>query len=433
MIANVFRPKRKKDGKTVTARLYRGRYRLEGDLHPTEVALETPDKQVAKKKLQKIIEEKEREKAGIIAPKLQRISAERPMQDHLDDFLADLEKQGRSDSYVLHLKGRNRRLIKECSWKFPRDVTPDSFVRWRSLDKNAAPKTLNEYLNAINRLFNWMKGQKRVMCNPLDGVAKVEIRGRQQKRRAFTDEELMNLVQAAPQRRLLYLTAAYSGLRLNELRQLLVIDVSLDEEMPHLKVRSSTTKNKKDALIPLHPALVPEFSSVVKDKEEGENVFHIIREPSVIFNRDLKKAGIEKFDALGRKVDFHALRYTFCTKLSKQGISQRLAQELMRHSDPNLTAKVYTDATQLPTFEAIDSLPFSQHLDYESDAKDTQIDPQKSDIMPHALSQSGGGQEKGEVSLGADNQGFERILTHSVVANQMVLEGGLEPPRPCGH
>jgi integrase len=46
---------------------------------------------------------------------------------------------------------------------------------------------------------------------------------------------------------------------------------------------------------------------------------------------------------MGRKLDFHALRYTFATKLAKGVASQRLTQELMRHSDPKLTAKIYTD------------------------------------------------------------------------------------------
>jgi len=73
---------------------------------------------------------------------------------------------------------------------------------------------------------------------------------------------------------------------------------------------------------------------------------------------DLAKAKIERFDALGRKADFHGLRYTFATRLAKNGISQRFTQELMRHSDPALTANIYTDASQLPTYDAVASLPW---------------------------------------------------------------------------
>lgn len=46
-----------------------------------------------------------------------------------------------------------------------------------------------------------------------------------------------------------------------------------------------------------------------------------------------------------------ALRYTFETKLTHSGTSQRLTQELMRHSNPQLTAKIYTDVSQLSASE----------------------------------------------------------------------------------
>jgi integrase len=39
---------------------------------------------------------------------------------------------------------------------------------------------------------------------------------------------------------------------------------------------------------------------------------------------------------------FHILRHTFCTALHCSGASEREAQELMRHSDPRLTAGTYT-------------------------------------------------------------------------------------------
>ena len=46
---------------------------------------------------------------------------------------------------------------------------------------------------------------------------------------------------------------------------------------------------------------------------------------------------------MGRFADFHSFRYTWGTILQKNGVNSRTAMELMRHSDPNLTDKVYTD------------------------------------------------------------------------------------------
>jgi len=44
------------------------------------------------------------------------------------------------------------------------------------------------------------------------------VRGKQQLRRAFNDEEFKSLLSVAGDYRLLYLTAAYTGLRLGELQ-----------------------------------------------------------------------------------------------------------------------------------------------------------------------------------------------------------------------
>ncbi len=52
-------------------------------------------------------------------------------------------------------------------------------------------------------------------------------------------------------------------------------------------------------------------------------------------------------DTRGRTVDLHALRYTFGTHLSKNGVAPRTAQAALRHSSLDLTMNVYTDPTLL--------------------------------------------------------------------------------------
>ncbi len=44
-----------------------------------------------------------------------------------------------------------------------------------------------------------------------------------------------------------------------------------------------------------------------------------------------------------RYVDFHSLRVPLSTRLAANKGSPRAAQALMRHTDPRLTASVYTD------------------------------------------------------------------------------------------
>lgn len=88
-----------------------------------------------------------------------------------------------------------------------------------------------------------------------------------------------------------------------------------------------------------------------------------------IFDRDLVFAGLArvenrggkevviKTDDRGRTIDVHALRHTFGTHLSKAGVPLRTAQAAMRHSDPSLTANVYTDPKLLDVAGAVASLP----------------------------------------------------------------------------
>ena len=76
-----------------------------------------------------------------------------------------------------------------------------------------------------------------------------------------------------------------------------------------------------------------------------------------VFNRDLAAAGIPKQDARDRFLDVHALRMTFGTHLSAAGVPLRTAQAAMRHSDPKLTANVYTDPQLLDVGAALDKLP----------------------------------------------------------------------------
>ena len=167
MIAHVYKPRRRnKAGRTEAGRIYRGRFRLKGEFAITEVSLETSDKQVAEKKLAELVSEKERERAGLLAPKLHRESAKKLLVQHVEEFIADLTTLGRSAIYRRLVNSRIRRLIRECGWKNVGDITVDHFTAWRSRQSKAAPKTLNDYLDAVSAFLNWMERQGRIAANP---------------------------------------------------------------------------------------------------------------------------------------------------------------------------------------------------------------------------------------------------------------------------
>ncbi len=423
MISHIYKPKRKnKAGKAVAARLYRGRYRLDGDFAVTDIALGTGDKQVAERKLADIVNEKEREKAGLLAPQKERLAAKKKLRDHLEDYVAELRSLGRTKKHYRLVCYRITRLLEEAGWTYPQDVDADSFGYWRNRQREAAPKTLNEYLNAMLSLLHWMERQGRIQGNPLKFVKKADLRGKQQKRRAFTPEEFARLLAVSGKNRIAYLTAAYTGLRLGEIEQLVWADLHLEAEPPYLLARASTTKNRKEALIPLHPRLAEELKAYRKDgAEEEEAVFSLTIHPERPLYRDMAKAGIEKLDALGRKLDFHSLRYTFATTLAVNGTSQRVAQELMRHSDPMLTAKIYTDVSQLPIADAVNRLPWI------ADGSCAQIDSQSLGFDGHLGSRTGMSEGACDKLQNIDEEGDSPPKSQSVASCQLVEVAGVEP------
>src|SRR5262249_1321871 len=56
----------------------------------------------------------------------------------------------------------------------------------------------------------------------------------------------------------------------------------------------------------------------------------------------LARAGIAPVDERGRHADFHSLRYTFCTWMSRRHPIE-VVQRLMRHCTIRLTADLYAD------------------------------------------------------------------------------------------
>ena len=63
------------------------------------------------------------------------------------------------------------------------------------------------------------------------------------------------------------------------------------------------------------------------------------------------------FQVDGRVVDFHALQVTFVSHLALAGVPLATAQKLARHSDPRLTANVYTHLGLADLSRAVESLP----------------------------------------------------------------------------
>ena len=137
---------------------------------------------------------------------------------------------------------------------------------------------------------------------------------------------------------------------------------------------------------------------------------------------DAEANGIPYRDELGLYGDFHALRHTWATFLQRNGVAQRFAMKLMRHSDIRLTAQVYTDEMQLPIYDAIKNLP---RLDAVPGY--TQIRAQNLGGNGQTVSQSGAKRGDSNPTETLVNRGICHALSQPVTICQMERAEGAEP------
>jgi integrase len=72
--------------------------------------------------------------------------------------------------------------------------------------------------------------------------------------------------------------------------------------------------------------------------------------------QDLSRASLARQDEQGRWLDFHSLRYTFCTLLARHLPIQKV-RLLMRHRDIRMTCNLYMDLGLDDLAEEVWTLP----------------------------------------------------------------------------
>ncbi len=419
MIFSVEKRKKRVNGILKLSRCFYLRYRF-GDMPSDKwVSLGVTDKSVAHSEAKKFILEKEREYAGLALPRKQVEARSIPVTKLLAEFIEEMKARRRDSKYIAVTEARVSKVVKDARWRKLSDVSADSFLAWRRANGHLVAKTRNDYLASVNGFIDWLVKLDRLGSNPLAKIGKVQEKGdEKRKRRAFTPDEFKRLCAVSGRHKLVYLTAAYTGLRRNELAELQWGDIQKTEEGMQLTLRAAVTKNRLASNMPVHHCLAAEIDSIRPSAyRPTDKVFpHMPRIER--FRLDLKAAKVDYKDDRGRFADFHALRYTFATFLTVSETGQRVTQELMRHSAPEMTSNLYTDAAQLPLRAAIENLPW---------IGDTQIGAQISAKSGHSVSQAGERKPGFKKTKPAHNKRVSRVLSHAGDKGQMVAGVGFEP------
>lgn len=272
---------------------------------------------------------------------------------------------------------------------------------WGPNRKAAAPHTLRVHSQAVGQFCRWAVREKMLATFPLIGLN--EIRGGTlTKRRALTHDEQRWLLAVtasrgpfiasntsipAADRVMLYRTVIETGLRGAELDRLKVGAFALDSKPPMLLISEAGTKNRRAAAIPLRASFAAKLRTYLRFKTAESPAFSmpVKYDRADMLRADLAAARSAWIDAAtgsddrearqrsyflrsederGSVVDFHALRHTAISNRAKAGESLAAVSKFARHSQLDLTLRVYIDLgltenpgeiIPLPDFDAWES------------------------------------------------------------------------------
>ncbi len=318
------------------------------------------------------------------------------LHQHLEAWQADLSAKGRTDKHSSLSASRVRTIIEECDWVWLSDLSASgvqSFIgELRKRQKSAS--TRNHYLTAVKMFSRWLVKDRRIQDDPLAYLSKEnENLDKRHERRDLSVEELAFILCAAREgdtmwklsgesRAMLYLVAIYTGLRASELASLTPASFSFSQEQATVTVDAAYSKHRRKDVLPIHAEIKDEVASWIvsrpPEKPLWPGSWARCFKGAKMLRADMKNARSawleeaestqdreerEKSNFLipktpdGKIVDFHALRHTFISHLTRGGLMPKVAQILARHSTITLTMDRYTHVDQKEVAEAMNTLP----------------------------------------------------------------------------
>jgi site-specific recombinase XerD len=337
--------------------------------------------------------------------------------------LADTFKKGKTQTLNAHVEGFRRYLkaksntekhVNQTCTRVEAVIDGCQFLRWKEIrsaklrdwlaDQRSSGvmgiKTSNYYLSAFKEFCTWLVRDGHTPSNPIAYLqalnARTDVR---RQRRALSAEEFSALVNAAasgpiiqgvtgPDRAMLYILAAWTGYRRQELASLTRSSFKLNTTPAKVTVTAAYSKRRRQDVIPLHPEVATRLKTWLATKNDlaaNQPVFDLrapgggLRRTALMMKLDLERArqtwidGAKKDrkerkrreetdylqyqDENGLYADFHANRHTFISNLAKSGVSPKVAQTMARHSDINLTMNVYSHVKMEEQEAAIAVLP----------------------------------------------------------------------------
>lgn len=310
----------------------------------------------------------------------QSVQTMKPLSSHIEDYTKVLKSRNLSDDYTGRTESRLKAIVKECGFTYFKHITKSAVELYigKLQEKKLSATSRGHYLDTLKTFLNWAVEDHRVQHNPLETLKK---ESRDSKRKGvLTPEQFITLVRhtilrGAPlidvsgrERGIMYLLAGSTGLRRQELLSLEWRDLHLTDEQPFVLARPDTTKNGKEARLPLPASVASVMDEFKKERNvpDSDYVFSFGGQwvnTAAWIRADLKAAELPTVDREGNEIVFHSLRNSFISFLANSNTPMKVVQKLARHSDPKLTYNCYARTFADNEQEAVKTLPNFDHAD----------------------------------------------------------------------
>jgi len=317
---------------------------------------------------------------GLLSP--DAASMHRPVRSVLPVWIAEMESRKRDPRHIRQTQAHVEGVLADAEithWNEASQAKIRAALDRYASESDLSARTRNARLVAIRSFALWCRGNGYAASDPTAGIAKLDEKAdRRRVRRDLPPEHLRRLLAAArasgeavrgmagPDRAMLYLVAASTGWRWSELRRLRRMDFLLDESPPMLAPPGTAQKSGREDAVPLRKDVSGALRAYFAERPAPPDAPALPMPGSDcgarLLAHDLAETGrdgeaIPYIDARGRVADFHSLRHALATMMSRSKAPIKVAQKVMRHSDPTLTLGVYTHAETEEQAEALENLP----------------------------------------------------------------------------
>jgi integrase len=308
----------------------------------------------------------------------------RSLRDILDAYIADLATRA-TPTHCANVRARLRWLIGDLGVTHVHELQPHTLLlhRAKQLKAGSSVRTANLVTDRLRAMLTWAVRVGLVGSNPLTALPRLPENEatKRYRRRALSDAEIEALLQAArdddlrTRRRIsqlpLWTALLETGARYGELVRVSWADVDFERAL--LTLRATNTKSRKERSIPLLGVLVSELRAL--QPQHGSVLGRPLRPSDLVFrspdgcawprhsvnvtrmlHRLLEAAEIDRLDPQGKKIDVHAMRHSFASRLARAGVPITHAQKLLGHSTVEMTARVYTHLDEQSMRGAIDRM-----------------------------------------------------------------------------